>query len=365
MAGRLFVASIVSLALTAVNARAQTPQPQIDQTPVYTICTLLVGTTAPGAEQQGVTMALSSAGFPALEAAQYAENLADLQEKLKATFRLDRLDVLTSFGDWMSPGREMVLEGPGTDLKLVVKAEGVTEQTIGVPSRGADGSVTFATTPGKKSANYGVRLTSGATVVLDRAWPVALGSRSILARQVTLNGAIYFIVIAAPLPGTPMRTSVGIQAQAYTIHQADKSGTASAGATGGTVGGASGGTGGAVAGGVSGSASAGGGVAGGITQMNIGGAGGTIRPPKLIHSIQPTLPPEARAAGIKGPVILTGKIAPNGYVQDIKVTKGVDGLTDLAIAAFRQWRYEPPALDASGTPVTIQISVVFPFRDEP
>jgi len=348
---RILVCLLLCAATGAATARAQTPQaqPQIDPTPVYTICTLLVGTATPGTEQQGVTMALSSSNLSALEAAQYAENLADLQEKLKATFRLDRVDVLSSFGDWMSPGRDMVLEAPGGGSKLVVTAQGVTEQSSGQPVRNRDGSVTFVVRPGTKSANFNVRLTAGANVVFEKPWPVTLGSRSILARQAELNSPIYFIVIAAPIPGTPMHTNVGIEAQAYRVYQADRDAAAAARGVGVAIGGAR---------------SVGGGVAGTVTQMKTAGAGSVVRPPKLIHSIQPTLPADARAAGLKGPVILSGTIGPDGSIQNVKVLKSVEGLDDIAIAAFKQWRYEV-ALDANGKPVEVLVTVAFPFRDEP
>jgi TonB family protein len=353
---RILVCLLLCAATGAATARAQTPQPQIDPTPVYTICTLLVGTATPGTEQQGVTMALSSSNLSALEAAQYAENLADLQEKLKATFRLDRVDVLSSFGDWMSPGRDMVLEAPGGGSKLVVTAQGVTEQSSGQPVRNADGSVTFVVRPGTKSANFNVRLTAGANVVFEKPWPVMLGSRSILARQAELNSPIYFIVIAAPIPGTPMHTNVGIEAQAYRVYQAERDAAAvrdaaaAARGVGVAIGGARG---------------VGGGVAGTVTQMKTAGAGSVVRPPKLIHSLQPTLSAEARAAGLKGPVILDGTIGPDGSIQNIKVLKGVEGLNDIAIAAFRQWRYAPPDLDETGKPILMQIAVAFSFKDEP
>ena len=315
---RILVCLLLCAATGAATARAQTPQaqPQIDPTPVYTICTLLVGTATPGTEQQGVTMALSSSNLSALEAAQYAENLADLQEKLKATFRLDRVDVLSSFGDWMSPGRDMVLEAPGGGSKLVVTAQGVTEQSSGQPVRNRDGSVTFVVRPGTKSANFNVRLTAGANVVFEKPWPVTLGSRSILARQAELNSPIYFIVIAAPIPGTPMHTNVGIEAQAYRVYQADRDAAAAARGVGVAIGGAR---------------SVGGGVAGTVTQMKTAGAGSVVRPPKLIHSIQPTLPADARAAGLKGPVILSGTIGPDGSIQNVKVLKSVEGLDDIGM----------------------------------
>ena len=378
MTRRLF-SSILFVVIAAGLARAQTPQPQVDPAPVYTICTLMVGGPPPGQAPQAMMTALSTSKLSALEAAQYAENVAQLQEKLKAAFHLDTVDVVSSFGDWMSPGREMVLETPGGGPKLVVKADGVTEQPTAAVSW-TTGVTTFVNS-GRKSANYNVRLTAGSTVVLERPWPVTLGSRSILARQVEADGPLYFVVIAVPMPGVPMPTSLGYEFQdktnGFIASGAGLSGGVAGGSGRGVMGGVGSGSGRGVAGGVGGGS--GRGVAGGVTGSGSGvggatGAGvlqlktalrGIVRPPKLLSSIQPTLSAEARAAGLKGPVILSGTIGPDGTVQNIKVLKSVEGLNDIAIAAFRQWRYEAPALDENGKPVEVRVTVAFPFRDEP
>jgi TonB family protein len=260
----------------------------------------------------------------------------------------------------------MVLEAPGGGPKLVVTARGVTEQPAGEPVRNADGTITFVNRPGRKSANFTVRLTAGVGVVLEKPWPVTLGSRSILARQVEANGPLYFVVIAVPTPGVPMPTSLGWEFQDKTIGIVSSGVGGSGGVAGGIRG--SGGGGGAsgrgVGGGVGGGS--GSGVGGGTGP---GGAGGVVRlvlvrPPKLLSSIQPTLSAEARAAGLKGPVILSGTIEPDGTVQNIKVLKSVEGLNDIAIAAFKQFRYET-ALDENGKLVEIRVTVTFSFRDEP
>jgi TonB family protein len=372
--------AVLLVAVAAGGARAQAPQPQVDPTPVYTICTLLVGAPPPSSQPRSMMFTLSASKLSALEAAQYAENVVELQEKLKTAFNLGQLDVVSSYGEWMSPGREMVLEGPGGGPKLVIGAQGVTEQPTGEPVRKPDGSITFVSRPGKKSANYSLHLTSGGNVVFDKPLSVALGARSVMARQAEANGPLYFVVIAVPTPGAPMQTILGLEVQDATT------GVSSVvrGVAGGVGGGAAGGVGGGVGGGVSGrgvGAGVAGGVrggvaggveagissggTGGVVGGAVGGSGRQIRAPKLIYSLQPTLSAEARAAGLKGPVILMATIGEDGSVRDIKVFKGVDGLNDIAIAAFRQWRFEPPSLDENGKPLKMQLTVAFPFRDEP
>lgn len=357
----VYLSLCVACGASATLAQTQS-QPQVDYTPVYTICTLLVGTNMPGAESGGVVVTLSGSKLSTLEAAESVENLADLQEKLKATFRLDQLAVISSYGDMMSPGREMVLEGAGSNAKLVVTGQGVTETApTPVTVHRGDGTSYTTTKAATKYAGYSLLLTSGTSVALQKPWSVTLGTRTILARQVQLNGPIYFIVIATPIPGTPMKTSIGIESQAYRVYSDATSGRGSAGV------GAGEGKGMGVAYGAAAGASGSGGAQGvgvGTTQMKAT-APGTVRAPKLLYSIQPTLSPEARAAGLKGSVVLSGSIAPDGTVQNISVVKGVEGLNDLAIAAFKQWRYEAPPLDESGRAVTIQVSVQFTFVQEP
>ena len=56
----------------------------------------------------------------------------------------------------------------------------------------------------------------------------------------------------------------------------------------------------------------------------------------------------ARAARLQGTVILQVIIQPDGTVSDIKTLRAQSmGLTEAAIAAVRQWRYQPAKLDGA------------------
>ncbi len=318
------------------NARAQTPQPQIDSTPIYTICTLLVGGPVPPAGGDAIVTALSAAKLSAIEAAEFAENIAELQEKLKAAFHLEQLDVVSSYGDWMSPAREMVLEGGGSGLKLVVTSGGVTQypDSEATVHRG-DGTSYVTKRIGRKGAQYTFSLTSSGRILFQKEWSATPGMRTVIARQAESGGPLYFIVLSLPLPGVSMSTTFGMELQGTTVNVVTSerliSGTGGPGKGSGT----------------------------GV------GIGHELRAPKQLYAPQPTLSPDMRAARLKGPVILSGWIAADGGVQNIKVLKSVEGLDEIATAAFRQWRYEAPPLGSDGKPVPIQVTVVFPFRDEP
>ncbi len=281
-----------ALALGASWAAAQTPSQSSDNQATYTICTLLVGSPNVNTEPHALMMTLSRVHEQELNAAEAVEDLAGLVDKLQNTFRLPLVDVSGSFGDWLSPGRQMVIDAPAQNAKLVVTSSG--------------GS--------KYQARYHLKLTAGTTVVIDRDWFLPRGERTVLARQAEPNGPIYFVVVAVPASGAQsMKTTWGLELNSKSEDHK--------------------------------------------------GMMGAARMPKKTHSVEPVLPPNARAAGLKGPVILTGTIGSDGYVTKIKVLKSVEGLDELAVAAFKQWRYEP-VLDDQGKPIPMQTTAVF-FKDEP
>jgi protein TonB len=63
--------------------------------------------------------------------------------------------------------------------------------------------------------------------------------------------------------------------------------------------------------------------------------------PKLVSRVRAVYPPEAKAKGIKGTVILEARINPAGQVIDVKVLRSIPALDQAAIDAVRQWRFEP------------------------
>jgi protein TonB len=139
-----------------------------------------------------------------------------------------------------------------------------------------------------------------------------------------------------------------------------------AGADSGVDGGEKGGVEGGVEGGVVGGELGGvlGGVIGGVPGGMVGGpvrAGtGTVKEPKLIHKVVPFYPETARRARIQGAVILEVIIDYQGGVRDVKVLRGLpEGLTESAIEAVKQWRYEPSTMDGQPVEVLFILTVRF------
>jgi TonB family protein len=82
--------------------------------------------------------------------------------------------------------------------------------------------------------------------------------------------------------------------------------------------------------------------------------------PKPIYTPDPEYSEEARGAKLEGDVRLAVTVATDGTVHDVKVVKSLGkGLDEKAVAAVREWRFEP--LIENGKPIesTLQITVTF------
>jgi protein TonB len=75
----------------------------------------------------------------------------------------------------------------------------------------------------------------------------------------------------------------------------------------------------------------------------------------LIHRVEPRRPP----GSLTGTVVLFATIGVDGKPSDIKPISGHPVLVAAAIAAFREWRYEPAR--RNGSPVAAPIEVRFVF----
>lgn len=88
---------------------------------------------------------------------------------------------------------------------------------------------------------------------------------------------------------------------------------------------------------------------------------GKISDPKLVHRVPPTYPAEAKAARVEGLVVLEATVGTDGTVTGTKVLRGEpSGLTEAAIEALKQWRYEP-ALNSAGKPVSVVMTITVRF----
>jgi protein TonB len=111
-----------------------------------------------------------------------------------------------------------------------------------------------------------------------------------------------------------------------------------------------------------------GGVEGGTPGGVVGGrgngplpAGQVAHPPALLARVAPQYPHAARQRGVNGLVLLEAILDTQGRIhQDIKVLQSVPDLNEAAMAALRQWRFEP-ARDEHGRSVAVVLEVPFRF----
>jgi TonB family protein len=87
-----------------------------------------------------------------------------------------------------------------------------------------------------------------------------------------------------------------------------------------------------------------------------------IQPPKLIKVVDPVYPEEARKQGIEGIVILSAKTDEDGKVIDAMLLRSVPGLDEAAIAAVKQWIYEPLILEGKAVKALFTVTVRFKLK---
>jgi periplasmic protein TonB len=79
----------------------------------------------------------------------------------------------------------------------------------------------------------------------------------------------------------------------------------------------------------------------------------------LVHRVEPTYPPLARAARIQGPVLLQAIIGKQGTIESLRVVSGHPMLVQAAVAAVKQRRYRPYELNGEPVEVETQVTVNF------
>lgn len=90
--------------------------------------------------------------------------------------------------------------------------------------------------------------------------------------------------------------------------------------------------------------------------------GGDIAKPKRVKFVEPVYPPEAQSRGIQSVVIVELTVNPQGSVVSARPLRGDATVIPAAVAAARQWSYEPTLV--AGNPVSVQFAetVLFILR---
>ena len=81
-----------------------------------------------------------------------------------------------------------------------------------------------------------------------------------------------------------------------------------------------------------------------------------------MHRVEPVYPKEASAGRIQGTVVVEATVDERGQVQDVRVLRSIAQLDAAAIAAVKQWRYEPLTVDGQPASFVITVNVSFHLR---
>jgi TonB family protein len=89
---------------------------------------------------------------------------------------------------------------------------------------------------------------------------------------------------------------------------------------------------------------------------------GKVQAAKLVKSVEPKYPPEAKNAGVRGTVRLRGVVTREGVIDQAEVITGHPLLAAAAVEAVMRWRYQPALLNNQPVEVNITIDVDFTPR---
>ena len=86
--------------------------------------------------------------------------------------------------------------------------------------------------------------------------------------------------------------------------------------------------------------------------------------PKVIYSPDPEYSEKARKKKAQGIVILETTVGTDGHTHDIRVVRPLGyGLSEQAVKALREWKFEPGRKDGESVPVLLQIEMDFRCTD--
>jgi peptidyl-prolyl cis-trans isomerase A (cyclophilin A) len=91
-----------------------------------------------------------------------------------------------------------------------------------------------------------------------------------------------------------------------------------------------------------------------IVSISAGVAAGMV-----LKRAQPIYPPDAKAAGVSGTVVLAARINEYGSVESLTVVSGPPALQQAALDAVKTWVYKPYLLNGEPVAVKTTINIIF------
>ena len=93
--------------------------------------------------------------------------------------------------------------------------------------------------------------------------------------------------------------------------------------------------------------------------------GNGVTAPRVVKSVPPRYTPEAMRARIEGVVVLGAVVQQDGTVGEIAIVRSLDsmyGLDEQAIAALKQWKFEPGTKQGKAVAVRVNVELAFNLR---
>jgi TonB family protein len=94
-----------------------------------------------------------------------------------------------------------------------------------------------------------------------------------------------------------------------------------------------------------------------LLALPIVAAGHEVKPPKVLDAVEAEYTGEAMQAKVQGKVVLDLTVGKKGRVEKVEVVEPLShGLTESAVDAARQWKFEPLQ---DGKSVKVRITIRF------
>ncbi len=80
---------------------------------------------------------------------------------------------------------------------------------------------------------------------------------------------------------------------------------------------------------------------------------------KVVHRVPPIYPPEAKAKGMEGTVVLEVVVDKQGNVAKARIISGAQIFADAALEAIKAWKFAPATSQGQAVEKTTQIKSEF------
>lgn len=89
--------------------------------------------------------------------------------------------------------------------------------------------------------------------------------------------------------------------------------------------------------------------------------GGDVKPPKLVHYVEPAFSSNSKEAFVEGTVKISAVVKTDGTAAKLRVLRGLNAEEDrTATEAVKQWRFQPGT--KQGQPVNVRVTVEVDFH---